>query len=173
MSSDLAHTKSIILLALFSSIIYVSQIVLSVLPNVNVVTLLFIVYTYNIGIKKTLVILFTFNILMGITYGFGYWIIGYFWIFGILIVLTSLSKRIIKDNVILWSLFGLTFGFLFGFLFAINDSYFVGVNLIAYYIKGIPFDLIHGFSNLLAILLLFEPLNNVLKTKYELLSSHN
>ena len=162
MSSDSEHIKSLILLSLFSSIIYVSQIVLSFIPNVNVVTLLFIVYTYNIGIKKTLVILFTFNILMGITYGFGYWIIGYFWIYGTLVILTGLFKKIIKDNVILWSLFGLLFGLLFGFLFAVNDSYFVGVDLIVYYIRGIPFDLIHGFSNLIAVLLLFEPLNKVL-----------
>lgn len=163
MSSDSVRTRNIIILALFSSIIYVSQIVLSFIPNVNVVTLLFILYAYNIGIKKTLVILFSFNILMGITYGFGYWIIGYFWIYGILIILTYLLKPLIKANVVLWSLFGLSFGLLFGFLFAINDSYFVGVNLIAYYIRGIPFDIIHGFSNLLAILFLFEPLNNVLK----------
>lgn len=165
MSSDSVRTKNLILLALFSSIVYVSQIVLAFIPNVNVVTLMFIVYSYNIGIKKTLIILVVFINLMGITYGFGYWIIGYYWIYGVLIILTRLLKVFIKDNLILWSLFGLLFGFLFGFLFAINDHYFIGVNLMAYYIRGIPFDVIHGFSNMIAILFLFKPLNNVIGEK--------
>ncbi len=163
MSLDQGNTKAIVLLSLFSSIIYVSQIVLSFIPNVNIVTLLFVVYTFNLGIKKTFVVLVVFNTLMGITYGFGYWIIGYFWIYGTLIILTRILMTVIKDNVVLWSLFGLIFGFLFGFLFAINDYYFVGVSLKAYYLKGIPYDIIHGFSNMLALLFLFNPLNNVIK----------
>lgn len=162
MSSNSGHTKNIVLIALFSAIIFVSQIVLASVPNVNVVTLLFIVYTYNLGFKKTYLILFVFNVLMGITYGFGYWIIGYFWIYGILIILSKIFTKLFKDNSLQWSLFGLFYGFLFGFLFAINDSYFVGVNLIAYYIRGIPFDIIHGFSNMLALLFLFTPLNNII-----------
>ena len=162
MNSDSKHTKTIVLLALLTSIIYVSQLVLSILPNVNVVTLLLIIYTLNFGIRKTFIISCSFNILMGITYGFSYWIIGYFWIYGLLIILSSLLDRIISRNLILWSFFGLLFGLLFGFLFAINDHYFIGVNFIAYYLRGIPFDIIHGFSNMITILVLFNPLNNVI-----------
>lgn len=168
MSLDWVHTKRITTLALFSAVIYASQVVLSGLPNVNVVTMFFVLYIYIVGYKDTTIILFVFTFLMGITYGFGYWLLGYIWIYSILLVGTSIVKRYLGVNIYVLSIWGLLFGLLFGFLFAVHNHIIVGIDLIPYYISGIWFDVVHASSNLLAILFLLNPLLRVVQQdKYE------
>ena len=158
MNSDYKHTKDLVLISIFGVLLFVMQLVLSFIPNVNVVTMLICLYVYILGGRKTFIILIVFITISGFYYGFGHWHLGYLWIYSILIILTVIFKILFKYNVIGLSILGFIFGLLFGFLFAINDSILINVDLWVYYLKGVPFDLIHGFSNMLAILLLFPVL---------------
>ena len=59
-------------------------------------------------------------------------------------------------------------GALFGFsteCFAITESFFYGPAYgLAYWINGLTFDLVHGVSNFIIILLLYKPLRKMMDT---------
>ena len=55
------------------------------------------------------------------------------------------------------------FGLTFGMYFAIVEAMLYGLNYgFVYYIRGIPFDIIHGASNFIVVLMLFKPLERML-----------
>jgi len=154
------------MIALLSAIMYVSQVVLSFIPNVNVITLLFVLYIYLVGYRKTTVILVVFTFLMGITYGYGFWLLGYLWIYSILLIVTVIIKKLYGAHSLTLSVLGGLFGFLFGFLFAVHNHFFLGIDIVPYYINGLWFDVIHACSNFIAISLLFTPLYKNIKMQY-------
>ncbi|MFW6030055.1 MAG: hypothetical protein ACOCRO_07345 [Halanaerobiales bacterium] len=162
--------KDIALIGIMSATITAGKLALSFLPNVEVVTLLFILYTVSFGWKHALMAAIIFSTTEIFIYGFYTWLLGYFLIWPLLIFIVEISKRKIKTEYFYASIAGI-FGLSFGFFFAIIESFFYGISYgFAYWIRGIPFDIVHGFSNFIIVLLLYKPLKKVLlrlnKNKY-------
>lgn len=162
--------KDIALIGLLSATLTAGKLVLSFIPNVEIVTLLFIVYTVTFGFKKTLLVSVIFSTTEIFIYGFSTWLLIYYLIWPLLILITEVFKNKIKSEYG-FAIIGSLFGFSFGLIFAVGESLFYGISYgIVYWVRGIPFDIIHGFSNAVVIILLFKPLvkviNNSIKKMY-------
>ena len=148
----------LVLIAFLSALLVVSKEALSVIPNVEVVTLLLLVYTKLLGFKTSIYITIIFTTIQAIIYPPGLWIITYYIIWPILVlVATLLFKFNVNSGVIaIWAaVFGLGFGAVDSFLL----SFVYGFQaFIPIWVRGLPWDLVHGFSNYLTVLILYEPL---------------
>ncbi len=155
--------KDIALIGILSATITSGKFALSFVPNVEIVTLLLMVYTIVFGIKVSLLCAFIFSTIEIFIYGFHTWLLGYYLIWPILILISAIMNTKIKTEYGYAVLAGI-FGFTFGLFFAVIESLFYGIPYgISYWIRGIPFDIVHGVSNFIIVLFLFKPLINLLQ----------
>ena len=70
------RTRELVTMALLTALMFVGQVGMSFLPNIEVVSLLVIVYT-QVYKKKVFFIIYAFAILEGLAWGFGVWWFGY------------------------------------------------------------------------------------------------
>lgn len=145
---------------LLGVLMYVSQVIMAPLPNIEVVSLLIIITTCAFGVKSLCsVYIFVFCEVM--TYGFSMWVINYLYVWVILWIIIFLLRK--AENHILFALISGIYGLFFGTLCSI--PYFItgGIGVgITYIIKGFWFDIAHCGGNFLLALLLFKPLYSVL-----------
>ena len=147
--------KDIALIAVLSAILVVLQIALNFLPNIHLVSLLIIVYSLVLG-RKTLYIIYIFALLQGVIYGFGIWWIMYLYVWTILFLIVRIFKK--NESTIIWAVISAFHGLAFGALCSIPYFIIGGIGAgIAWWIAGIPFDIVHGISNFIIALLLFRP----------------
>ena len=153
----------IVLIAFLSALLTVAKEALSIIPNVEVVTLLIIVYTSLLGFKKTMYITVIFTIIQAIIYPPHLWIVTYFLVWPILVIVASLLFKV-NANVYIIAFAAALFGLAFGAFDSLILSLVYGFHtFIPIWLRGIPWDLVHGFSNYLTVLLLFKPLKRNLK----------
>lgn len=156
----MSHAGKMAADGLFAAILFALQVSMLHLPNIELVSLMVILYTLVLG-KRVLNILITFTILEGVFHGFGIWWVSYLYIWPILAGLTALLRQFDAPDWgygILSCLFGLSFGFLCSFPYIAGGP---GA-MFAWWIAGIPFDLVHGISNLIIGLVLFRPAKRIL-----------
>lgn len=154
------RTKDIVILGLMSAILIVLQVALSFLPNIEMVSLLIILYTLILG-PKTIYSIYVFVIAEGLIYGFGIWWFNYLYVWLILYFIAILFRKV--TSPFYWAVISGFFGLSFGALCSI--PYFITGGIpsgFAYWVNGIPFDLIHGPANFIIALILFKPLYHIL-----------
>lgn len=159
--------KELVLIALLSAVLFVSQVALAVLPNIEVVSLLVILYTLFFK-KKTLYIIYIFALLEGLVYGFGIWWFMYLYVWTILWGITMLCKE--EKSPVIWAFISGFFGLLFGTLCSV--PYFItgGVGMgLSWIVSGLFADVIHGIGNFFVALLLFKPLYAAFQKVYRIL----
>ncbi|MDO4535473.1 MAG: hypothetical protein Q4B63_06635 [Clostridium perfringens] len=154
--------KELVLFSMFATIIFLGQYFFQFIPNVEVVSL-FIIILSLVYERKVLYSIVLFIMLMGIIYGFGLWILGYIIIWPLLSLITILLKSYLVGNFSRISLYSGIFGFLFGLFYAV-PYIFIGSFKLAfiYWIKGLPFDLIHMIGNYFIMLFVGKTLYNVI-----------
>ena len=151
-------SKDITLIAILSASLTAGKLVLSVVPNVEIVTFLLIVFTVLFGFKRAMMTALVFVTTEILIYGFGTWILGYYIIWPMLIVFTTLIHKKF-DSEYAFAILASIYGFSFGLFFALFESIFYGLAYaIPYWISGIPFDIVHGVSNFIIVLVLYKPL---------------
>ena len=156
----MSHAGKMAADGLFAAVLFALQVSMLHLPNIELVSLMVILYTLVLG-KRVLNILITFTILEGVFHGFGIWWVSYHYIWPILAGLTALLRQFDAPDWgygILSCLFGLSFGFLCSLPYIAGGP---GA-MFAWWIAGIPFDLVHGISNLIIGLVLFRPAKRIL-----------
>lgn len=152
--------KELVVLAVCTAILFVSQIALSFLPNIELVTLLILLYTRWFQ-KKALFIIYAFVLLEGVFYGFHFWWFGYLYIWALLWIIASVLDKKPRE-IWVWAAAGGAFGLLFGFFFSLIYLLVGGVpTAVAWWIAGIPFDVLHGIGNFILIRVLFYPLDRL------------
>lgn len=153
-------TFEIVLLGMLGAIAFVCQVSLIFLPNIEVVSILFIVYTRTFG-KKALFPIYVFVLLEGIFWGFGSWWIMYLYIWTILWCISMIFRR--NDSSIAWAVINGAYGLCFGALCSITQGILFGIGSgFAYFISGIPFDIVHCIGNFFTALFLYKPLTILL-----------
>ena len=70
-------------MAMLTAILFLGQVCMAFLPNIEVVTLLVILYT-QVYRKKVFFIIYAFALLEGVFYGFGLWWFNYLYVWSIL-----------------------------------------------------------------------------------------
>ena len=149
-------------IALLSAILYVSKVALEFLPNVELVSLLTVLYTLVFG-KEAFLIVTVFNLFELIQWGFGTWWVSYLYVWPLLVLITLLLKKIIKEEFLIWSVVSGLFGLIFGSLFAIVYLPVDPAYALAYWISGLPWDVWHGVCNFVLMLVIGKPLYLLLK----------
>ena len=159
---EFMSTKELVLDALLSAVLFLTQVSLSFLPNVELVSLLLILYTLVFR-KHVWIILYVFVALEGLVYGFGPWWFSYLYVWAILCAASfALGKHGCPSSLSAALLSGI-FGLLFGLLCAISWLFAGGPGAaLAWWASGIPFDIIHGTGNFVLALILFQPLYSLL-----------
>ena len=152
------RAKDITLIAILSASLTAGKFVLSVVPNVEIVTFLMILYTVLFGYKRTLMVVAVFVTTEILIYGFGTWLLGYYILWPTLVILTHIISRTLKSEYG-YAILSAIYGFTFGLFFALFESLFYGISYaIPYWISGIPFDIVHGTSNFIIMLVLYKPM---------------
>lgn len=153
-------TKNIVLMGVMLAILEVAKFALSFIAGIEVVTLLFIMYTLLFG-KKVFYMLPAFLVIEGIIGGFGIWWFMYVYIWAILVSVAYLFRK--RKSLWFWSMISGLFGLIFGTLCC--PIYFITFGketAVAWWIAGIPTDVLHGVSNFILCMILFKPLNRIL-----------
>lgn len=153
--------KRITRIALFSAILYISKIALEFLPNIELVSFLTIMFALVFGAEAFFVVT-VFNLFEMIQWGVGTWLISYFYVWPLLVLITLLLKKIVKEEFLVWAIvsgmFGLVFGTLFSVLYLFIDVRYAQ----AYWLSGLPWDIVHCLGNFVIMLILGKPVYKVL-----------
>ncbi len=160
--------REILLIGLLSAVLIIVQVAKALiapfLPNIELVSLFIIVYTLVIG-KKVFYIIYVFVLAEGMVFGFGIWWISYLYVWSILAIVVLLLRK--AGNTVIWVIVSGVFGLLFGALTAIPYLFTGGIGAAAaYWVSGIPFDLLHCAGNIIAAALLLKPCLTVLEKLY-------
>ena len=154
-----SRIRDIATMGMMVAILEVVKFALMFLPNVELVSLMIILFTLLIG-KKAFLVVTAFSLVESIIWGFGLWSIGYFYVWPILVMLTLFLKKYM-NNVVCAIVSGF-FGLFFGALFALTPIFTSGFEAaVAYWLSGLPFDLIHCISNFFLALVAFRPLKYI------------
>lgn len=161
--------KDITLIAMLVAIIEVCKVALSFLPNIELTTFWLIIFTIYFG-RKIVFVVPVFIVIEGAIYGIHLWWIMYLFAWPLLVFICYVFKNC--KSVWFWSIFSGTFGLFFGALCTIphiivgafSSGLSTGIRLgIAWWIAGIPWDIVHCIGNFIIMLVLYEPISYILK----------
>ena len=149
--------RSVTVLALCAALMFAQQVALLALPNIELVSLLVIVFALTFR-YKALYIIYVFVVMEGLFYGFNlWWWLPYLYVWTILALIT-VALRAMKSPVG-WAVVSGAFGLCFGALCSLPYFIIGGPSMaLAYWVSGIPFDLIHCAANFVLCLVLWKPL---------------
>lgn len=145
---------------------YVSKIIMEMIPNVHLLGTFVIAITV-VYRKKALYPIYTYVLLNGLIAGFSAWWIPYLYIWTILWGATMLLPKNMPTKIrpIVYMLLCASHGFLYGTLYAPAQALLFGMDFratIAWIIAGLPWDMIHGISNFFCGILIV-PIIKILK----------
>ena len=149
------------LMGVLTALLFMGQVFMSFLPNIEIVSLLIILYTVFFG-KKVFLMIYCFVFLEGFLYGFGMWFFNYLYVWTILaLVCLPLRKN---RSAAFWSVISGFFGLFFGTLCTLPYLIIGGTAAaFSYWISGLGFDLTHCIGNVVLCLVLFKPLYSLLE----------
>lgn len=157
-------TNEICLYGMLGAILFALKFAMSSLPNIEPVSLLLISYTIVFGVRALYPL--AIYVFLEITiYGFGFWSIAYCYIWLILVIVVLIILKNTNNCMpsLLWSSISGAFGLIFGALYMPLYIIYSGVSVaVLWWIKGIPYDLIHCIANFVLCMVLFKPVTKTL-----------
>ena len=168
MTQNDSKAKYVARIGLMTAALEAAKLALSPIPNIELVSFFIILFTLYFG-RKVLFAIPIFIIIEVMIYGFNpLWVIAYCYVWPLLYFMSKALKKGESSfaPALLSGLFGLLFGFLcsFPYLFittSMNPTASLS-SAIAWWVAGIPFDIIHGVSNFIIMLVLYKPVSRVL-----------
>lgn len=156
----------LVLFAMYGTLMYITKVVMAALPNIHLIGMFIMLFTI-LHRAKALIPIYIYVFLEGVFGGFTLWWMPYLYVWAILWGLTMLIPKNLPDKyaVFIYPIVCGLHGFAFGILFAPAQALLWGLDfngMIAWIIAGIPFDITHGISNVLAGLLVL-PLSKLMK----------
>lgn len=146
---------------MLGAVMYVSTLIMSMLPNIHLLGLLVCSVTIAFR-KKAIWPIFVFIMMTGLFNGFATWWIPYLYIWPILWLAVLLIPE--GSSPITYMIVCSMHGFLYGTLYAPFQALLYGYDFkatVAWIIAGLPFDAIHGVSNFICGVLI-KPVSDVL-----------
>ncbi len=158
-------TRRLVTAALMATILVVSKYALDAMPNIELVSLLIIAFALELP-KLTMPAIYGYVFIYGLFNGFGIWWFPQLYIWLVLFIMVRLLHRL--NSTILFAVISGFFGLLYGALYSLSYMLTNGIySGIAWWIAGIPFDILHCVGNFVVCLVLLKPIRAVLnKCKY-------
>ena len=157
------------MVGLMVAMIEACKLCMQALPNIELTSFLLILFALRFG-RLACYAVPVFILIEGAVYGFGLWWVMYLYAWPLLAAFTHALSR--ADSPLLWAVVSGAFGLCFGLLCAV-PYFFIGfaggglaqglTQMLAWWIAGIPYDLIHGASNFAIMLALYRPISNLLR----------
>lgn len=154
---------------LMVAVIEVCKLFMQGLPNIEMTSFLIILFTLRFG-RLSMYTVPVFILIEGMMYGFGLWWVMYLYAWPLLALITRAFSQV--DSAFFWAFISGLFGLLFGLLCAI-PYFFIGLpgggvmgglrQMLAWWVAGIPYDLIHGAGNFVLMLALYRPISSLLR----------
>lgn len=163
------NVRELCFFGLLGALMYASKAILATVPNVHLVGV-FIVAVTAVYRQKAIWPIYVFVMLSGLLDGFGIWWFSYLYIWLPLWAAVMLLPRDMKPWVraIVYMAICSLHGFLYGLMYLPVQALVSGLcgsKLLAWYIAGLPYDLIHGVSNFFCGLLICPIINVLNKIK--------
>ena len=159
-------TKDIAIFAVIAAMMFASKKLMEMIPNVHLLGM-FIVALTAVYRTRALIPIYVYIMLDGMFGGFSTWWIPYLYIWAVLWAFTMLIPQKLPEPVkaVMYVLVCGLHGFAFGLLYTPAEAIIRGFTFeaaVMYWKLGLPFDLIHGISNLCTGLLIY-PMVKILK----------
>lgn len=159
--------KEMAVFSVLGTMMYTSKIIMEAVPNVHLLGVFVIAFTV-VYRKKALYPIYIFVFLTGIFSGFATWWIPYLYIWTVLWAITMAVPGWLPAKIkpIIYIAICALHGYMYGILYAPAQALLFGLDyngMIAWIIAGLPFDIVHGTSNLFCGLLI-QPLVKTLQT---------
>lgn len=144
--------KELAVFGILGTLMCISKYVMEFLPNMHLLAVFTVAFTVVFR-KKALYPIYIFVFLIGLFSGFSVWWLPYLYIWAVLWGAVMLIPKNINPKIapfVYIAVCGLH-GFLYGTIYAPAQALLFGLNfkgMIAWIIAGLPFDLVHGISNL-------------------------
>ena len=160
------NTKETALFGMLGAVMFASKMLMEILPNIHLLGT-FIVAITVVYRKKALYPIYIYVLLNGIFAGFAMWWIPYLYIWTILWAAVMILPKNMPKKIapIVYAIVCALHGFGFGVLYAPAQALMFGLNFdatLTWIAAGLPFDIIHGISNLCCGILIV-PLIKLLK----------
>lgn len=158
------NVREITELAVICAIMVGGKEAMNALPNIHPVMLLILLCVRVYGIKALYPVT-GFVVIESLLYGLSIWTISYLYIWPMAALIALPFRN--ESSKLFWGIYAAIFGFLFGPLSAIITLALSGWRAaVAYWVAGIPYDIIHCISNFIIVYFLLTPLYNlVIKIK--------
>lgn len=152
------NIKEIAIFGMLGAMMFASKMLMEALPNIHLLGV-FTIATTVVYRQKALYPIYIYVILNGLFSGFNVWWVPYLYIWTILWGAVMLLPKNMpkKARPFVYSGLCALHGFLFGLLYAPAQALFFGLSFeatITWVISGLPFDLVHGISNLVCSVLI-------------------
>ena len=144
--------KELAVFGMLGTLMCISKYVMEFLPNMHLLAVFTVAFTVVFR-KKALYPIYIFVFIIGFFSGFSVWWLPYLYIWAVLWGAVMLIPKNINPQIapfVYMAVCGLH-GFLYGTIYAPAQALLFGLNfkgMIAWIIAGLPFDLVHGISNL-------------------------
>ncbi|SEK43113.1 hypothetical protein SAMN04488700_1410 [Carnobacterium iners] len=150
-------TQRLTLLAMLTTLCYVSRLMFQFLPNVQPVTVILIILTLTLGVVDALIVSLLSILISNINLGMGVWTIAQIVSFSLIVMMTGLLIKPIfkKLPFFILIIYAVFTGYAYGFIISLVQAPFFGIqNFWVYYLSGLSFDTLHAFGNGIFYLLL-------------------
>lgn len=154
------------LFAMFGAMMFVTRVIMAILPNIHLLGMFIMVFTIVFR-AKALIPIYVYVFIEGIFAGFDIWWIPYLYIWTILWGITMLlPKRMPKAaGYVVYPIVCGLHGLLFGLFYAPAQALFFGYDLekmLLWMSTGLTFDILHAVGDFFAGFLVL-PLSDLLK----------
>ncbi|MBQ4116643.1 MAG: hypothetical protein IJD37_04640 [Clostridia bacterium] len=152
------NIKEIAIFGMLGGLMFASKLAMEVFPNIHLIGVFIVAITVVYRVKA-LYPIYIFVFVFGLFYGFNIWWLPYLYIWTVLWGIVMLLPKNMPPKVapIVYMIVCGLHGFLYGTLYAPAQAIMFGFTFkqtVAWIIAGIPFDAIHGVSNLICGMLI-------------------
>ena len=149
------------LVGMMVAVIEACKFAMAALPNVELTSFWVILFALCFG-RRIYLVVPVFILIEGLVYGFGMWWLSYLYVWPLLVAIAMLLRG--SDSALFWAAVAGGFGLAFGALCSLPYFFIGGPSAaFAYWVSGIPFDLLHCGGNFAVTFVLYRPVTGILK----------
>ena len=145
--------KELAVFGMLGTLMCISKYVMEFLPNMHLLAVFTVAFTVVFR-KKALYPIYIFVFIIGLFSGFSVWWLPYLYIWAVLWGAVMLIPKNLNPKIAPFVYIAVCslHGFLYGTIYAPAQALLFGLDFkgtVAWIVAGLPFDMVHGFSNLI------------------------